>query len=89
MIPKEIAEQFTEAVLTILRNNRTRFGLEASAIAVFVKPLGFYPNGNDTVDRLEYLVMKGLAEELVKNIGSTRAWRITDAGRRYLDEHNL
>ena len=32
---------------------------------------------------------RGLAEDLVKNIGSTRAWRITDAGRRYLDEHNL
>jgi hypothetical protein len=39
---------------------------------------------------LEYLTEKGLAEEVDKTVHkSLRAWKISDGGRRYLDEHNL
>ena len=82
-------EAFANAILRVLGANRSRFGLEPRAFPIYLNVYGFYPTGKELEERLEYLTMKGLAEEPPKTIGSTRAWKITDAGRRYLDEHNL
>ena len=83
-------ELFDQAILRVLQSNNTRFGLSPQAIGFFCRSYGFNPEQTQTTDRLEYLAGKNLALEVPKVIGqSIRAWKITDAGRLYLDEHNL
>jgi hypothetical protein len=85
-----ILELFDQALLQVLQANTTRFGLTAKALCVFCRAQGFEPEEEETLDRLEYLVGKGLAAEMPKLIDkSMRVWKITDAGRRYLDESTL
>jgi hypothetical protein len=42
------------------------------------------------IDTLEYLAGKELVREVPKVLAKAlRNWKITDAGRQYLDENNL
>jgi hypothetical protein len=83
-------ELFDQAILQVMQANNTRFGLTAQAIGTFSRAYGFAPEERETLDRLEYLAGKNLAAEVPKIIDKTfRAWKITDAGRQYLDENNL
>jgi hypothetical protein len=83
-------ELFDQAILQVLEANNTRFGLTACAIGTFSRAYGFGPEEKDTLDRLEYLAGKNLAAEVPKIIDRNfRAWKITAAGRQYLDDHNL
>jgi hypothetical protein len=83
-------ELFDQAILQVLQANNTRFGLTAQAIGTFCRAYGFAPEAKETLDRLEYLAGKNLASEAPKIINkSVRAWKITDAGRQYLDDNNL
>lgn len=82
-------EEFTNTVLRVLGANKNPYGLELRAFPVYLNVYGFHPTGAELEGRLEYLAMKGMVFEPPKTMGSTRAWKITDAGRLYLDEHNL
>jgi hypothetical protein len=90
MIAEHLKAGFTNCILSFLRKGHSRFGLEVPAIRVNVAPEGYAATPDEIADRLEYLASKGLAEEVPKVMAQAdRAWKITDAGRRYLDEHNL
>jgi DNA-binding FadR family transcriptional regulator len=81
---------FAGAVLKVLDANNTRFGLSMPAIRLLVRQFGFNRSETETTDALEYLAGKGLVEETPKVLVKVnRAWKITDAGREYLDERNL
>jgi hypothetical protein len=81
---------FDETLLQVMQANNTRFGLSALGIGSFARAYGFSSTEQELTDRLEYLLGKGLVEEVTKVIGrSARSWKITAAGRAYLDEHNL
>ena len=81
-------ELFDLAILRVLDANRTRFGLGADAVGHLLAQYGFAGSSQDTVlDRLDYLVRKELAEEVLKVANkSNRAWRITTAGINHVDE---
>jgi hypothetical protein len=90
MTPLNNTELFDQAILQILDGNNARYGLQAAAVRLFVRPHGFQPFEEEVVDRLEYLCGKGLATEVPRRIHKTyRAWKITDSGRQYLDDNNL
>jgi hypothetical protein len=80
-----------DAILLALSANHTRFGLGAGAIRLQARAFGGgRATEEEVAGRLEYLTEKGLAEEVDKTVHkSLRAWKISDGGRRYLDEHNL
>jgi len=82
-------EAFDRVLISILRDNNIRFGLGIHAIRAFAHPYQFRGADAEFVDRLEYLTEKGLVLEVPKTVGSNRAWKISDAGRRFADEHNL
>jgi len=83
-------ELFDQALLQIMQANTTRFGLTAKVLCAFCRAHGLQPEEEQTLDRLEYLAGKKLAAEMPKLIDkSMRVWKITDAGRRYLDDHDL
>jgi hypothetical protein len=90
MIPTEKLELFDNALLRVLDANNTPWGLQAPALGMFTHEFGFTPSAAETVGRLEYLTGKGMAQEVAKVLSkANRAWKITDAGRRYLDEQGL
>jgi hypothetical protein len=90
MIDNAQLELFSGAVLKVLDANNTRFGLTAAALRLLVRQFGFSPTEEEIKDALEYLAGKGLVAEMAKALGKiNRAWKITDEGRVYLDEHNL
>jgi hypothetical protein len=90
MIPLEKTELFDTALLRVLDANNTPWGLQAPAVGMFAREFGFTPSSAETIRRLEYLTAKGMVEEVPKTLGkANRAWKITDAGRRYLDEQGF
>jgi hypothetical protein len=90
MINSPNIELFDQAILQVMERNTTRFGLTAQAIKTFCRAHGFEAEEKETLDRLEYLAGKNLAAEVPKIIDKTfRAWKITAAGRQYLDDNNL
>jgi hypothetical protein len=86
MIPAQ-EKLFDDAVLRVLDSNRSRLGLSAEAIGHLVAQFGFeHPLSSFLLDRLAYLVIKKLAEEVAHEVHrANRTWRITDAGIQYLD----
>jgi hypothetical protein len=87
MIPLEKIELFDNALLRVLDANNTQWGLQAPALSMFTREFGFAPSSTETVNRLEYLTGKGMVQEVAKVLSkANRAWKITDAGRRHLDE---
>ncbi|HEY3860829.1 MAG TPA: hypothetical protein VGO59_02990 [Verrucomicrobiae bacterium] len=90
MIPHDKTELFDNAALKVLDANNTPWGLQAAALCMFIREFGFAPSAAETVHRLEYLTARGMAQEVPKALGkSSRNWKITDAGRRHLDEQGL
>ncbi len=90
MIPTDKIELFDNALLKILEANNTPWGLQSAALCMFAREFGFAPSAPEAVPRLEYLTAKGMAQEVSKQLSkANRAWKITDAGRRYLDEQGL
>lgn len=90
MIPTEKIELFDNALLKVLDANNTLWGLQATALCMFTREYGFAPSAPQAVQRLEYLTVKGMAQEVPKSLSkANRSWKITDAGRRYLDEQGL
>jgi hypothetical protein len=59
------------------------------ALGLFAGAFGFPAMPEEDIkDALSYLVKKGMAEEVRAEISpAIQAWRITDAGAAYLDEH--
>ena len=91
MIAPQLIPDFDNAILAELDANDTRFGLSLQEIRVYLRPKG-YPATEDeqTLDRLEYLASKKMASEVSRTVHkANRTWKITDAGRQYLDDHNL
>jgi hypothetical protein len=87
MIPLEKTELFDNALLRVLDANNTPWGLQAPALSMFTREFGFSPSAAETVNRLEYLTGKEMVHEVPKVLSkANRAWKITDAGRRHLDE---
>ena len=82
-------ELFDLAILRVLNANRARYGLTVAATRHWMAEFGFRSPDADTVlDRIDYLVGKKLVEEVSKLLGNAnRAWRITDDGLKYVDEH--
>ena len=90
MIPTEKIELFDDALLRVLDANNTPWGLQAVALCLFVRQFGFMPTPAEAVHRLEYLTAKDMAREVPKVLSkANRAWKITDAGRRHLDEQGF
>jgi len=87
MIPNEKIELFDNALLKVLDANNALWGLQAPALCMFTREFGFAPAAAESVQRLEYLTGKGMVQEVPKTLNkANRAWKITEAGRRYLDE---
>lgn len=82
-------ELFDLAILRVMDANRTRFGLGVAAICHLMAEFGFPdPNANMVLDRIDYLVRKEFAEEVLKQVSkANRAWRITNAGIEHVDNH--
>ena len=91
MIPTDNTQRLDNALLIELYANNTLYGLPASALRPAVREHGGgCPSESEVVDRLEYLTGKNLVVEIRKTVHvALRAWKITDAGRRYIDENNL
>jgi len=90
MIPTEKMELFDNALLRVLDANNTQWGLQAPALGMFAREFGFAPSPEETIGRLEYLTGKGMVREVPKVLSkANRAWKITDAGRRHLDEQGF
>jgi hypothetical protein len=89
MIAPQNLELFTNTLLKIMGFNNTRFGLNAAALRIFAHNYSFNPTEEEVTDRCEYLTEKGFCAEMPPAMGAMRHWKITDAGRRYLDERNL
>jgi hypothetical protein len=90
MIPTDKTELFDNALLNILDANNTPWGLQAQALCLFTRQLGFAPSAEEAIGRLEYLTAKGMAQEVAKVLSkANRCWKITDAGRRHLDEQGF
>ncbi|HEX4120712.1 MAG TPA: hypothetical protein VH619_08865 [Verrucomicrobiae bacterium] len=90
MISTQQLELFDGATLKVLDANNTQFGLALPAIRMLVRQFGFNASETEMVDTLEYLTGKGLVKEVSKTLAKAfRNWKITDAGRQYLDENNL
>jgi hypothetical protein len=77
------------AILKVAVANHARYGLTAAAFTHLLPQFGFNNPGDALVlDRIEYLIGKGLLEESSKLIGkANRAFKVTEAGRIYEDEH--
>jgi hypothetical protein len=90
MIPTEKTELFDTALLRVLDANNTQWGLQAPALGLFTREFGFARSPAETISRLEYLTGKAMLQEVPKILSkANRAWKITDAGRRYLDEQGF
>lgn len=81
-----------EALLKILDANRTRFGLQAVTLELHLRGLGVIASREEVIQALDYLSSRepALVEETRPQINrENRAWRITQPGIRYADEHSL
>lgn len=83
----ENRELLRKAILRTFEANNTRFGLQVPAVCHALGIFGFPDAPRAAVqDEIEYLVGKGLVEEVLKQISKeNRAWRITQAGIAFLD----
>jgi hypothetical protein len=90
LTPQQI-ELLDQAIVRTLRDNNTIYGWPAPTIHNFVVAAGFRQiTDEDIVFRCEYLTEKRLISEPFKEMhAANRAWKITSAGRQYLDERNL
>jgi hypothetical protein len=83
-------ELFRICLLRILDANDTRFGLGAEACSTLVQRFGFNSPPDRAELELEYLAdeSRALVTLTSKTISKeNRTWRITQAGRAFLDDH--
>jgi hypothetical protein len=86
----EQKEFFRRAILKVLDTNRGRWGLPEASIAMHLEVFGFTATAEEVLDELDYLLRRGLVEEVRKDISrENRAWRITQAGLACLDARGL
>lgn len=89
-IPDDQKPVADHAILRVLDNNRTPYGLSAEAIAIHARRFGVDLTEAEVIERLEYLTGKRMIVEALKELHRTdRAWRITGEGMDYLDRHGL
>lgn len=86
----EKRELLRNAILLAL-NSSAPFAIGLQAIKVMIKPYGFRDLDRDEVLlEIEYLIGKGLAEAVDKNISpENRQWKITAQGRDHLAMEGL
>ena len=80
------------ALLKIMDANRTRFGLQALSLSLHLRGAAIIAGKEEVVQALDYLGSRTppLGEETHPEIDrENRAWKITEAGIRYADEHGL
>ena len=80
------------ALLKILDANRTRFGMQVVPLLLHLRGLAIAASKDEIIQALDYLASRepALAEETRPEINrENRAWRITNDGIRYADQHNL
>jgi hypothetical protein len=81
-----------QTLLKIMDANRTRFGLQPVTLVLHLRGLGVIATKAEVIEALDYLASRApaLAEETRPEINrENRAWRITEAGIRYVDQHGL
>jgi hypothetical protein len=85
----EQLELFRLAILKIADANRTRFGLTKTAFIHVLPMYGFQVTDAEQLEEaIDYLVRKGLFVEVLKSVSrENRAWRITEGGIAFLDNH--
>lgn len=87
----EKTENLRLAILSVLSDNDTRFGLGVDPLRLFVKNrFGIDAARDQLLDELQYLGdrTEPLIESVAKVISrENRAWRITSAGLAYIDRH--
>jgi hypothetical protein len=88
-LTSEQLEIFRRSILDVLNANLTRFGLPARAILTHCQVAqGLQVDESQVLDQLDYLQRREppLVEEVEKVISRERQnWRITEAGRAFLD----
>jgi hypothetical protein len=80
------------SLLKIMDANRTRFGLQAVTLVLQLRGLAIIASKDEVIQALDYLGSRTppLIEETRPEIDrENRAWKITEAGIRYADEHAL
>jgi len=80
------------ALLKLMDANRTRFGLQAATLVLQLRGEAIIAGKDEVVQALDYLGSRTppLVEETRPEIDrENRAWKITEAGIRYVDEHSL
>jgi hypothetical protein len=85
-------EIFHGALLKIMDTNRTRFGLQAATLALLLRGEAIVVSKEEVVQALDYLGSRTppLIEETRPEINrENRAWKITEEGIRYVDQHGL
>ena len=91
----EQKELFRKAILRVLDEQRTRYGLGIVALGFHVRKFGFSAANFESdkefhdafADALQYLDDKHLVEEALKSVSKeNRAWRITGTGIAFVDE---
>lgn len=86
----EQKELLLESVLAALRDNQTLFGMSPRQVHAFTRLDLPVVTEVQVLERIEYAIDRGLAEEVQKAaMKQNRAFRITHAGRAYLDDRNL
>ena len=85
MTPEQ-RELFRIAILRVLDNNNTRFGLGGKAIAHHLPIYGFSnADSADIKSEVQYWTDKGHVGEVLKGVSpENRCFRITSAGRDYI-----
>jgi hypothetical protein len=80
------------ALLKLMDANRTRFGLQALTLTLQLRGLAIIASKDEVIEALDYFSSRTppLVEETRPEIDrENRAWKITEAGIRYVDEHGL
>jgi hypothetical protein len=83
---------FHGALLKIMDTNRTRFGLQAATLLLQLRGVAIVATEEEVAQALDYLGNRPapLVEETRPEIDrENRAWRITEEGIRYVDQHGL
>lgn len=85
-------EILNAALLKIMDANRTRFGLQAAALIIRLRGDAIVASKDEVAQAMDYLGSRTppLVEETLPELNrENRAWKITEAGIRYVDQHGL
>ena len=91
MMTDEQIQLFRHGILNVLLAGDCTVGLGINTLLVGVRALGF-PSATkeEALAHVEYLQQHEFVTLVPKEINRVlRAWRISDRGRRYADEHGI